>query len=95
MYASIRRYKTRPGAVPEIARRVNQGFAPLISRAPGFVAYYAIDGGEDVIASLSIFQDLAGAEESNRLAAEWVKENLAALFAGPPETTAGEVIAQA
>ncbi len=91
MYASVRRYKTSPGAASEIARRVNQGFVPIISKAPGFVAYYVVDGGNDVAASISVFQNQAGAEESNRMAADWVKKNIASLFSGPPEITAGEV----
>jgi len=91
MYASIRRYKVRPGAATEIAQRVSQGFVPIISKAPGFAAYYIVDAGNDVIASVSVFQDQAGAEESNRMAADWVKQNIASLFSGPPEITAGAV----
>jgi hypothetical protein len=39
MYATTRRYEgvTDPG---EAGRRVNEGFVPLISKMPGFVAYY-------------------------------------------------------
>ena len=91
MYASIRRYKTSPGAAAELARRVNQGFVPIISQAPGFVAYYVVDAGNDVVASVSVFQDQAGSEESNRMAADWVKENIASLLPAPPEITAGAV----
>jgi len=91
MYASIRRYKSSPGGAAELARRVNQGFVPIISKAPGFVAYYVVDAGNDVVASVSVFQDQAGAEESNRMAADWVKDNIAALVTGAPEITAGAV----
>ena len=91
MYASIRRYKVSPGAAAEIAQRVNQGFVPIISKAPGFAAYYIVDAGNDIVASISVFQDYAGAEESNRMAADWVKKNIASLFSGPPEITAGAV----
>jgi heme-degrading monooxygenase HmoA len=93
MFASIRRYKLKPGAMPEIARQVNAGFVPIVSKAPGFVAYYLVDGGGDFGATVSVFQDRAGAEESNRMAAGWVKEHIASLVAGPPEITAGEVLA--
>ena len=41
--------------------------------------------------SVSVFETKAQAEESNRLAAEWVKKNAAPLMAGPPEITEGEV----
>jgi hypothetical protein len=91
MYASLRRYKTTPGGAGELAQRVNQGFVPIISQAPGFVAYYVVDAGNDVVASVSVFLDQAGAEESNRMAAGWVKENIAELVAGAPEITAGAV----
>ncbi len=91
MYASIRRYRTVEGASIELAQRVDQGFLPIISSAPGFIAYYVVDAGNDEVASVSIFQDQAGTEASNRTAAEWVKANLATLVAGAPEITAGMV----
>jgi hypothetical protein len=67
---------------------VKQGFVPIISHAPGFIAYYVVDTGHDVVASISIFQDQAGAEESNRMAADWVMANIDTLVSGPPEITA-------
>lgn len=91
MFASIRRYQVTPGATDELLRRVRDGFVPIISQAPGFVAYYALDAGNDVVASVSVFQDQAGADESNRMAASWVQHEIAGLMAGPPEITAGEV----
>jgi quinol monooxygenase YgiN len=91
MYASIRRYKTNPGKAAELMQQVNQGFVPIISKAPGFIAYYALDAGGDIVASVSVFQDRAGAEESNRMAADWVRQSIASLVAGPPEITAGAV----
>lgn len=91
MYASIRRYKMDPGSVDELMRRVNEGFVPIVSKAPGFMAYYTVNGGGGIVASISVFETQAGAEESNRMAASWVKENLASLLPTPPEITAGEV----
>jgi hypothetical protein len=41
---------------------------------------------------LTLWQDQAGADESNRMAANWVKQNLAPLLPNPPEITAGEVM---
>ncbi len=91
MYIAVRRYKVKPGSIDEIVRSVSEGFVPLISQASGFMAYYAVDAGNDIIFSVSIFQDQAGADESTRSAADWVKQNLAALVEGPPEITAGVV----
>ena len=91
MFIAVRRYKVKPGSTDEIMRSVSEGFAPLISQASGFMAYYAVDAGNDIVFSVSIFQDQAGADESTQLAADWVKQHLAALVEGPPEITAGEV----
>src|SRR5919201_454768 len=92
MYATVRRYEgvTDP---QETGRRVKEGFVPLISQIPGFVAYYWIDAGGGVMVSTSIFEDQAGEEESNRRAADYVREHLARLLPNPPQITAGEVVA--
>jgi hypothetical protein len=42
--------------------------------------------------STTVFQDKAGAEESNRKAATVVRESLASLLPNPPQITAGEVV---
>ena len=90
MYASIRRYKTDSAA--EVTRLVNEEFVPRIKSLPGFLAYYVIDTGEGMLASVSVFETRDGAEESNRMAASWVKESLTGLLS-PPEITAGEAVA--
>ena len=91
MYVSVRHYDLDAETVDELMRRGEEGFVPIISNAPGFIAYYALDAGEGVVASTSIFTDQAGAEESNRMAADYVKQNLATLLQSLPEITAGEV----
>lgn len=92
MYATVRRYDgvTDPG---EAGRRVAEGFVPIISEVPGFVAYYWVDAGDGVMVSTSVYETQDGAEQSNSKAAEWVKENLASLLPNPPQITAGEVVA--
>ena len=59
----------------------------------GFIAYYWIDAGDGVMASLSVFDDKAGADESVRLAHDWVRENAATLIPNPPQVTEGTVVA--
>ena len=92
MYAAVRKYKTTPGAVSTLIQRVQEGFVPIISQVPGFVAYYALDTGNDTVASISVFDDQAGADASTSKAADWVKQNLADLVQGAPEITAGEML---
>jgi len=94
MYAVIRRYRFEPSVSEEINRQVKEGFVPLIRETPGFVCYHWLTTGEGEGASLSVFQDKAGAEESVRLAADFVQEHLASLV-GKPEIIQGEVQAHA
>ncbi len=93
MYASIRRYTTRPGSAQAVASRARERFVPVMSQLPGFRAYYIVDAGEGVLLSISIFDDRESAEASNREARSYVQESLASFLPDPPEITAGEVIA--
>ena len=92
MHATVRRYEgaTDPS---EMARLVSEGFLPIISEVPGFVAYYLVDAGDGVVVSTSVFEDQSGAEESNRRAADFIQQNLASMLPNPPQVTAGEVVA--
>ncbi|MEU7697544.1 hypothetical protein [Streptomyces sp. NPDC039028] len=92
MYAVMRRYEGVTDAA-EAGRRVDEGFVPLVRRVPGFVAYYWVDAGDGVMVSTSVFEDRAGAEESVRAAADFVRENLAPLLPHAPQVTAGPVVA--
>jgi hypothetical protein len=94
MHIVIRRYQLDPGSVDEVMRHINEGFIPIIKDAQGFLAYYALDAGGGEIATISVFEDAAGAEESIRMAADFVQENLASLLPNPPEIMAGDVAAQ-
>jgi hypothetical protein len=93
MYATVRRYEgiTNPR---EAGQLVAESFVALLSQLPGFVAYYWVDAGGGVMISTSVFADRASADESNRKAADWVRQNnLASLYPNPPQITAGEVVA--
>ncbi len=63
--------------------RLVVGFIPLLEQVPGFIAYYWIDAGGGVMASLSVYENQAGADESVRLAGEWVRDNAATLITIP------------
>jgi heme-degrading monooxygenase HmoA len=88
MYIAIRRMKAKPGELAEGMRRIENGFVPILRSVPGFVEYVAMQVGEDEGLTISFFETQEQAEESNRRAAEWVKENLAPLAAGPHEIVA-------
>ena len=92
MYASVRRIEgvTDPS---EVRRQVEEGFIPIISEMPGFVAYYLVDAGEGVMVSTSVFEHQEAEEESTWRAGEFVAQHLAPLIPNPPQITAGEVVA--
>lgn len=95
MFAAIRRYTFQAGKVKEVARQTETGFVPLLRGMPGFQEYYVIDAGDDVGASISVFDSREGAEGSTREAAAWVRATLAPMVSSGPEITAGEVLVHA
>ena len=49
MFASIRKYNVRRGSAEHLARRVREGFVPIMRQMEGFRGYYLLDGGPDVL----------------------------------------------
>src|SRR5262245_66640065 len=92
VYAAIRQGKAKTGMARELTRRIKEGAIPIISDVPGFMAYYVVYAPDDTVTAISIFNDYAGAEESNRRALTWIEQNLAPLLSGPATEMAGPVI---
>ena len=92
MYAAVRRYEGIKDDA-EAGRLVGDSFVPLLQDVPGFIAYYWIDAGGGVMASLSVFEDKEGADKSVDLAHDWIVENAPNLFPNPPQVTEGLVVA--
>jgi hypothetical protein len=91
MYAAVRRYEgvTDP---KKVAKLGEEGFVPIISEMPGFVAHYLVDAGDGVMVATSVFKHKAAEEQSTYRAGEFVAEHLAPLMPNPPQVTAGEVV---
>jgi hypothetical protein len=67
--------------------------APRLSKLPGFSGYFLIDTGEGVMSSIGLFDTSTQADESTRVASEWVRdEKLERILQNPPKVTDGEVI---
>lgn len=92
MYAAIRQAKARAGTAEELARRIKEGAIPIVSDVEGFMGYYVVYAPDDTVTAISLFNNHAGAEESNRRGLAWIEQNLAPLLAGPASATAGPVI---
>jgi hypothetical protein len=92
MYASIRQSKAKAGMAEELARRIKEGAIPIISDVEGFRAYYVVYAADDTVTAISIFNNFAGAEESNKRVLAWIEQSLTPLLAGPATAMAGPVI---
>jgi hypothetical protein len=92
MYAAIRQGKAKAGMAEELADRIKEGAIPIISSVPGFRAYYVVYAPDDTVTAISIFDNHAGAEESNKRGLAWIEQNLGPLLAGPATAVAGPVI---
>ncbi len=90
-FLAVRQYQLASGrTMEELTAAVESGFVPILREVPGFLEYILVETSEGVL-SVSVFADQAGAEESTRRAADWVQQNLAEFFAGPPMVTTGSV----
>ena len=105
MYATVRHYTMGAGSLDALMHRVDEEFAPAISQEPGFVAYFvlhtspepglpfvALDPGDRTVEAIGIFHDKASAEQSNELAADYVRENLGEFELTLTELSGGEVL---
>jgi len=91
MFAVIRHYHFDKKDSAEIDRLVREGFVPLIRKAQGFVRYYWLDTGDGEGASFGVFKDKAGADESVRLAADFVQKSMAKYVTQKPEIIEGPI----
>ena len=91
-FAVIRHYHFDPKDGAEIDRIVREDFVPLIRKANGFIRYYWLDTGNGEGASFGLFRDKAGADESVRLAADFVRDHLSKLLRSKPEIVEGPVV---
>ena len=85
MYAIIRRLKVYPHLMEEGFKRTEQFLLPVLSREPGFIEFYSVKVSESEALSISIFATREDAEEGNRKALEWAREQLFPLAQGPAE----------
>jgi hypothetical protein len=89
LFASIRKYNGTPALAEELFKRQDE-IKSVLRPIPGFHAYYMVNTGDGVL-SMTVCEQRAGAEESNRVAATWLKDKLSTLATHAPEITTGEV----
>ena len=92
MFASIRKYNVRRGSGEQLAKRVRDSFVPMMRQMDGFRGYYLLDGGPDVLITISIFDSADEAFASNEKAADWVRNNVLEFTKGMPEVMIGDAL---
>ena len=85
MYAAIRQGKAKAGKAEELTRRIKEGAVPVISGVDGFMGYYVVYAPDDTVIAISLFNNFAAAEESNKRALAWIEHDLAPLLLRPRE----------
>jgi hypothetical protein len=94
MHATVRRYEgVDQTRTDELIKKVDENLLPSLSKLPGFEGYYLIEAGNGVMSSIGLFETSTQADESTRVAANWVRdEKLETALPNPPKITDGEVI---
>jgi hypothetical protein len=90
MYATIRIYGDGEGLADAVAENEAE-ILDLLRGIDGFRAYYIVRTGPASAASVSVYDDQAGAEASTQVARDWVAANLGNLSIGAPQVLVGEV----
>jgi excisionase family DNA binding protein len=78
----VRRYQIDSDLCSEAIEQVLERFVPLIKESQGLLAYYVLDAGDRVIASITICEDKEKAEKISTVATEFLKQYLASTIVG-------------
>ena len=92
MYTAIREYRMTAGSVDDLMHKVDVGIADVFADQEGFFHYEVIDTGGGRIVSITTFADRASAQNSNELAADFVRNELAEFGLARTTTMTGEVM---
>jgi len=89
MFASIRKYSAAPLLSDELVKHQDE-LKTALRPIHGLHAYYLVKTTDGAV-SLTLCEDKAGADESNRLEATWLKDKLPTFSNRAPEIATGEV----
>jgi hypothetical protein len=95
LHATVKRYEgVDQSRTDELTRKINETLIPKLSKLPGFSGYYVIESDKGVFTSFGLFDSPAQAEESTRVAADWVRdEKLETTLPNPPMDLSGKIVA--
>ena len=80
MFASVRRYRLKSGSIDDLLHLVDTDFAETVQEMDGFLEYQVLECGNGAIVTITTFRDRRSAAGSTEMAADWVRDTLAAQF---------------
>ena len=80
MFASVRRYRLKSGSIDDLLHLVDTDFAETVQEMDGFLEYQVLECGNGEIVTITTFRDRNSAQASMEMAADWVRDTLAAQF---------------
>ncbi|HXS83500.1 MAG TPA: hypothetical protein VN896_12360 [Methylomirabilota bacterium] len=89
MFASIRKYSGAPLLSDELVKHQEE-IKTVLRPIRGLHAFYLVKTADGVV-SMTLCNDKAAADESNRVEAAWLKNNLPTFSNRAPEIVTGEV----
>ncbi len=93
MYTVVRQYSGQGASQIFDAIEANKGeIERLIRGVPGFVSYTASRTDQGGV-TVTVCSDKAGTDESIKVAADWIRQNLS-ITASPPTISEGDTIIQ-
>ena len=96
MYAIIRRYNRKGSwdtkSLEDFKQRIESRYVPRVQDIRGFHSYCVVRVSEQELVSIGIFEDQAGAAESSRRSADFVKSDPIKDQIGSPQVIEGELL---
>jgi hypothetical protein len=94
MYAVVRNY-SGAGAKKlfDLLEQRKADVEAVIRKVPGLMSYTLLRSGDGGV-SVTVCQDKAGADESLKVARDWIQKNAANTGASPPAVMEGSVVVQ-
>ncbi len=90
MYTTICTYTLVPGAWAKLKQRLQTEYKPLISRLPGLLDYYLLQGKADQLISISIFDSKGHADLASGLLGFCMRNALGDCMLGQPKIVSGQ-----
>ncbi len=92
MHAWMRRYRVRLGTVAQTAEHARAELLPDLQQVPGFEAWYLIEAGTDIVATIGLFYSAESAAAGLQRQQVWFRDEWGSFQLLPPEVVEGDAL---